>query len=243
MNSSNLKPKIGIISGIGPLAGSYVLAKVFKYVATAYGATEDCEYPDVILVSHGIEGVDNTGTLSDVFEREIVSMVEQMEKQGATIIGIACNTAYTYLDKINTKSETTLVNLIDEVASKAAKSHDKYLLLTSGASKKQKLYNGYLNKHGVSFTETTKDVQKILDDTIGLVMAHKLKKAGRQFDQVLMKVKTDSFNGIIVGCTELPIAIDYCKNKRSIKIIDSSQVLAECLVKSYYQQLNPGEGK
>lgn len=241
MNSSNLKPKIGIVSGIGPLAGSCVLAKVFEHAAAAYGAVEDCEYPDVIFVSHGIEGVDNIGTLSDAFEKEIISMVGQAEDQGATIIGIACNTAYTYLDKIKTKPETILVNLIDEVATEAAKSQDKYLLLTSAASKEQKLHHGYLKKHGVSFSETTQDVQKSLDDAIGLVMAHKLEGAGVLLDHVLLKAKTNGFSAIIAGCTELPIAIDHCKNKSNIKIIDSSQILAECLVAKYYNYVDRGE--
>lgn len=240
MNSSNLKPKIGIVSGVGPLAGSDILAKVFKHAATAYGAAEDCEYPDIVFVSHGIEGFDNIGTLSDAFEKEIISMVKQVEAQGATIIGIACNTAHAYLDKIKTKPGTILVNLIDEVALKAAKSHDKYLLLTSGASKKQKLHHGYLKEHGVSFDETTKDVQKILDDTIGLVMAHKLEEAGKEIKHVLSEAETKGFTATIAGCTELPIAIDHCKSKSNIKLIDSNQILAECLVKGYYKQLNLG---
>jgi len=240
MNSPNLKPKIGIVSGVGPLAGSYVLAKVFEHAATVYGAVEDCEYPDVIFVSHGIEGVDNIGTLSDAFEKEIVSMVKQAEAQGATIIGIACNTAHAYLDKIKNKPKTILVNLIDTVAYKASKHNVKYLLLTSNGSKQQKLYHPYLKKYGVNFVETSEEMQDALDSTIGLVMAHKLDEAGRVIERVLSEAETKGSRAIIAGCTELPIAINHCKNKSNTKIIDSSQVLAECLVKSYYQQLNPG---
>jgi aspartate/glutamate racemase len=90
-------PKIGIVSGIGPLAGSDVFAKLLKYAADTFDAVEDSQYPDVVLVSHGIEGVDNIGTLNPQFEKDIVSMVSQLEQNQANIIGIACNTAHIYL--------------------------------------------------------------------------------------------------------------------------------------------------
>ena len=87
---NSTKHKVGIVSGVGPLAGSDVFGKLLAYAATHYGAVEDCEYPDAILVSHGIIGVDNTATLSNAFEVEVADMVHWLEAQGATVIGIAC---------------------------------------------------------------------------------------------------------------------------------------------------------
>ncbi len=237
MASSKLKQVIGIVSGVGPLAGSDVLAKVFKNAAEIHGAVEDNEYPDLVLLNHGIQGVDNTGNLNDNFEKEIVSIVQQLESQGATVIGIACNTAHAYLDKIEVKQGVVLVNLIDAVATEAAKSDDKYLLLTSNASKKQKLYHGYLQKHGVSFKETTRSQQKLLDKAIGLVMAYKLDEAGKILEQALLGAT--GFTAVIVGCTELPIAIDQCQSVKNIKFIDSNKVLAQYLTANYYK----GESK
>lgn len=235
MNHSSLQPKIGIVSGVGPLAGSDVLAKVLKNAAILYGAVEDSEYPDIVFVNHGIEGVDNVGTLNDTFEKEIVSMVQQLESQGATVIGIACNTAHIYLDKIKVGQDTVLVNLIDAVAAKAATADDKYLLLSSSTSKKQKLYHSYLQKHGVSFQETTHKQQKLLDKAIGLVMAYELNHAGKILEQVLLGAKANGFTAVIAGCTELPIAIDHGQIPKNIKVIDSNQVLAQCLITDYYK--------
>ena len=145
------KPLIGIISGIGPLAGADVLTKVFQYSADKYGAVLDSEYPDLIFYNHGIVGVDNKGSLSNVFEEELVKVVKSLEAQGANIIGIACNTAHFYLEKIAIKPASILVNLPQEVAHKAHKVDQCYLLLTSNASKKKKLYHDHLNKLEVCF--------------------------------------------------------------------------------------------
>lgn len=236
MSHLTMPPKLGIVSGIGPLAGSDVFANVLHCAATAYGAVEDSEYPDLILVNHGIEGVDNIGTLNDVFEEEIIKMVKHLEDQGATIIGMACNTAYTYLSKIKVKPTTTFVNLIDKVALEASKTPKNYLLLTSSTSKLQKLYHPYLEKHGVSFAETTKQQQKLLDDAIGLVMAHKLNQAGKLLEEVLKQARSNGFDAALAACTELPIAIANCKNLHKVKVVNSNYVLASSLVDAYYQE-------
>lgn len=227
-------PKIGMVSGIGPLAGSDVLSKIYKNAAEIYGAVEDSEYPDLLLLNHGIAGVDNIGTLNDTFEKEIVSMVQQLEAQGATVIGIACNTAHTYLHKIKIQPQTTFVNLIDTVSGVAARLDKQYLLLTSSTSKEQKLYHGYLEKHGVAFDETTPKQQKLLDEAIGLVMAHKLEDAGKLLEQVLLSATKSGFSAVIAGCTELPIAIAHSNNTFGLHIIDSNDELAKALLKNYY---------
>lgn len=228
-------PKIGIVSGIGPLAGSDVLAKVFKNAALTYGAVEDNEYPDLLLLNHGIEGVDNTGTLNDAFEHDIIEMVQQLEEQGATIIGIACNTAHIYLHKMKVKPGTSIVNLIDTVVSGAKQTGQKYLLLTSSTSKQKKLYQGYLDAAGVAYSETTVAQQKLLDEAIGLVMAHKLEEAGKLLGKVFESAKTDGFRFVIAGCTELPIAIANCSNASGLQIVDSNKELAKKLVQKYYE--------
>lgn len=227
-------PKIGIVSGAGPLAGSDVLAKVFKNAAQMYSAIEDSEYPDLLLLNHGIEGVDNIGTLNNAFEKEIIEMVQQLEAQGANIIGIACNTAHIYLDKIKIKPETTLVNLIEMVSVVAKETAQNYLLLTSSTSKQHKLYQGYLNKHGVSFQETSIEQQKLIDKAIGLVMAYKLEEAGKLLEKVLASAEKGGFKSIIAGCTELPIAIANCIDWKGLSVIDSNNELAKALLKKYY---------
>lgn len=230
-------PKIGIVSGIGPLAGSDVLAKTFKNAAKLYGAKEDHEYPDLILLNHGINGIDNTGALSDSFEKEIVSMVQQLESAGCNIIGIACNTAHLYLDKIETKPETKLINLIDEVSVSAKAKGLKYLLLTSSTSRQHQLYQSYLNLHGVNFKATSKSQQQLLDQAIDLVMAYNLEKAGIKMAQVLASAKKQGYSAVIAGCTELPIAIANCVNLEGLEILDSNDELAKALLRNYYKKI------
>ena len=232
-----LKPKIGIVSGIGPLAGADVLHKVFQQAAQKFGAIEDAEYPDVLLVNHGVEGVDATAALVPAFQTEILAAVQYLEKQGATIIGIACNTAHLYIETLQAAVGVKLLNLVDTVSEHALNTDKKYLLLTSKSSKEQQLYQNYLKKWGVTFAETSNQQQHLLDKAIEAVMAYKPSVAGTCLDKVLASAKADGFDAVIAGCTELPIAIGWAKNKHNVTVLDSNYVLAAALCTNYYKQL------
>lgn len=230
------QPKIGIVSGVGPLAGADVLSKVFAYAAEAYGAHEDSDYPEVILLNHGIAGVDNTAALNQKFKTEILETTYQLESWGATIIGIACNTAHAFLPDIHLQPSTQFINLIDEVA-KAAQHHGgHYGLLTSRGTKEQRLYHTYLHTHDVSFSETNDEQQTLLDRAIDNVMAHTSDQAARDLEDVLTQMKAHGIKHFIAGCTELPIALTNVSHP-DLDIIESNQILAEGLVDAYYKAL------
>lgn len=226
------KPKIGIVSGVGPLAGADVLAKIFAYAADAHGAHEDSDYPDVILLNHGIKGVDNTATINPVFASEIIEMTEKLESWGASIIGIACNTAHVFLSDIHLKPSTTLINLIDVVSGSAALSPGTYGLLTSRGTKDQRLYHAHLERHGVSFRETTEEQQRIVDKSIDEVMAHNNASAKELLQTVIKDMEAGGIHQFIAGCTELPLALPDIDNRETI--IDSNELLARSLVDAYY---------
>lgn len=234
MNTVSRKT-LGIVSGIGPLAGADALNKLFAHAAQTYGAKEDAEYPDVILMSHGITGVDNTGALSDYFKTELIQLVSRIETAGASVIGIACNTAHIYLPDIAVKPDTILINLPEVVAEAAVQASERHhLLLTSSASRETRLYDNSLQARGVSYDFTNDDTQSRLDEIIELIMAYKLEEAGRAMREVLAWAQSEGYQSIIAACTELPIAIDHCGDTLGLSIIDSSSELGEEMLRICY---------
>lgn len=146
MNRTFPVKKIGIVSGTGPLAGADVLSKVFRISAAKYNAKDDAGFPEVILISKGVEGIDGTANLNSAFKKELLDMTQQLESQEANIIGIACNTAHIFFDEIKISYKTTLINLPEQVA-KASKSGERHLLLTSRTTRESKLYHKYFSKY------------------------------------------------------------------------------------------------
>ncbi len=231
------KPIIGLVSGIGPLAGADIFTKLLAYAATAYGAKEDADYPDCIVINHGITGVDKTAAPSSHFKDELSTIVEQLYSAGASIIGIACNTAHIYYEELPQKPGAHLVHLIDEVSKRAQKISASKLVLSSTTTRNKGLYIQYLRRHGVAFASLTEELQPTLDAAIDAVMAYRLHDAGRAIEIVLAYAASEGFEHIIAGCTELPIALRYAQQANQFTIIDANQILAETLVDRYYEEL------
>jgi aspartate/glutamate racemase len=76
----------------------------------------------------------------------------------------------------------------------------------------------------------------LVDETIGLVMAHRLHEAGRLIDVVLDSANNSVFDAVIAGCTELPIAIDNAANTQAVAVLSSNEILATTLTRQYYQR-------
>jgi aspartate racemase len=235
MNSSKPTGKIGILSGVGPLAGAYVLEEAIIHASKKYGAVEDSEYPDFVLVSHGIDGVGSEADLSSHFEREMVTGVRSLEQAGCTIIGIACNTAHMYSRSIEAAVGVEFVNIIEETALAAAETDKTYLLLTSRSSREQRLHEHYFEKYGVKYAYVDDPTQKNLDKVIGLVMAGRLAEAAQIMDMIFNSSIEAGFTAVVAGCTELPIAIKHGHSHPGLFVINSSHILAKALVERAYR--------
>lgn len=231
---------IGIVSGLGPLAGSDVLDHALAYAAEGYGVIEDADYPDIVLFSHGIESFDATGSMEPSFVGELVRVVQQIELHHPTVIGIACNTAHTHLDALRGHTAATFVDLIEETAEAASAFDRRYVLLSSSATRETGLYHGALSRRRVSYFDVSPTEQLVLDRVVHLVMAHELNAAGARINEFVRQLETP-FDGIIAACTELPIALDHSPIPHEIPVVSSNQVLAHTLVDTYYARLADGQ--
>jgi len=224
---------IGIVSGLGPLAGSDVLDKALAYAAEGYGAVDDTDYPDIVLFSHGIEDFDATGSIEGNFVHELVRVVQEIELHHPTVLGVACNTAHLHIDELRAHTNATFVDLIEATAEAASAFDRRYVLLSSSTTRATRLYHAALNRHGVSYFDISSRDQLAVDQVVHLVMAHDLDAAGAIIDAFVRRLEPD-FDGIIAACTELPIALEHATISHQLPIVSSNQVLAHALVDTYY---------
>jgi aspartate racemase len=225
---------VGIVSGLGPLAGSDVLDKLLQHAARRYGAIEDVDYPDVVLLSHGIDEFDETGTTDDLFRAELLGIVDELQLHQPELVGIACNTAHLYLDEIRQHTTAQVVDLIDEVAHRAATQRGRYLLLSSSMTRRTHLYHDRLDRYGVAHVDIDDDQQRQIDAIVHLVMGRELEVAGAMIRQVVQGLDSTQFDAVIAGCTELPLALDHSWLRQELRIIDSNRVLAQALANAHY---------
>ena len=225
---------IGILSGLGPLAGSDVLEKALEHAAAAHSAIEDVDYPDVVLISHGIDTFDNKGTIGDTFERELIRCVRELDQHRCSVIGVACNTAHLHLAHLRRHTRAHMIDLIDEVAQVAALHDRRYLLLSSSTTRRTRLYHARFDAAGVRYDDIDDGKQRVVDEVVHLVMGDRLVEAADWLESLVAAIDPTTFDAIIAGCTELPLAIDRSALPSRYPIVSSNTVLAHALVDTYY---------
>jgi aspartate racemase len=228
------KPLIGLVSGLGPLAGADVLRKLLEHAATAHGARDDVDYPDVLVISHGIPGFDSTGSINPQFENALLSVVDELELHQPSILGMACNTAHLFREAVKAHTGARFVDIIEETARCAGDQPGEYLLISSSTTRSTGLYHEALDRRGVHYREVGGADQLKIDEVVDLVMACRLRRAGAELDAFLHRLDVRRhFSGVIAGCTELPLALDRAPRHAGWTIVESNRALAVGLADAY----------
>jgi len=151
-----------------------------------------------------------------------------------------CNTAHYWHDDIQKKINIPIISMPKEVflnTKKTCKKNSKIGLLSTEATLNTKVYHRYFEKN-FQLVSPLKSLQKSsVNKSIKYVKMGKIKEAERAIRPAvnyLMKIKCRK---IILGCTELPIAIFAFKSFKKIKeskiFIDPNLLLASVSMKKY----------
>jgi aspartate racemase len=163
-----------------------------------------------------------------------------LQKNNCKFIVMPCNTAHYWYDDLRKKVKIPILSMPKEVyldTSKNCKKNSKIGILSTEATLSTKVYNKYFDKY-YNLVSPSKDLQKnSVNKSIKLVKMGKIKEAEkviRPAVNYLMKIKCKK---IILGCTELPIAIFAYKSFKKIKqskvFIDPNLLLANISMKKY----------
>jgi aspartate racemase len=238
---------IGIVGGVGPYAGLDLIKKIFDCTI----AEKDQEHLSVMLISAPVEIEDRTSFLTGNSPvnpgHAMASIIERLEKAGAEIIGIPCNTAHapdildTAKEEIKKKeSKVKILHMIQEVTKHIKEGGPTGrkigLLCTSGLANTQ-LYQQALEEAGLIPTMPDEDIQNQIQDSIynpSYGLKAKSNPVTPQVKNILKKaiafLKGKGAGTVILGCTELPLAFQSSE-ENGVKLVDSTLILARALVK------------
>lgn len=249
------KKVIGIVGGLGPYAGLDLARKIFDQTE----AKSDPEYLSVALLSVPQEIVDRTSFLLGKVNINpalaIFRIIRKLEKIGAGVIGIPCNTAHSprifnvileELKKAN--SSVKLVNMISEVVNFFRENYPSVrnigVLSTIGVYK-TKVYSNVLEKAGISVILPDEILQEEVhnatyDPKYGIkAQSNPVTKFAKQIIlEVINYLKNEGAEAIILGCTEIPLAVTDKKMGETI-LIDPTFILARALIR----EVNPDKLK
>jgi len=228
---------IGILGGMGTQAGLDFCNKLAKLNAGKL----DQQYPMFLLYnkSNTPRRPENLKKYYNVLNA-LVEGCKMLEKNKCKFIVMPCNTAHYWQDDIQKKIKIPLISMPKEVfkyTKKTCKKNSKIGILCTEATLKTKVYNKYFDKD-FNLISPEKLLQKnSVNKSIKFVKMGKIKEAEKVIRPAVKYLIKNKCKKIILGCTELPIAIfaykSFKKIKKSKVFIDPNLLLAEVSLKKY----------
>jgi len=240
-------PIIGVIGGVGPYAGLDFVRKIFNNTR----AVRDQDHLNCMLVSCPSIVNDRTNFLlapNDEEENPAYGMYEsarRLHMADVKVACVACNTAHA--DRIfshflamvaETLPGLQIVNMLETCALFAKKSLgiEKLGLLATKGTHKSRVYHEYFKeKDGFILMEPDEAGQENLHEAIFNkefgIKAHSdvIKPQAKELIKgEIKKLAGQGAKGIILGCTELPLAVQ--NSDSSVPLIDPGFIAARKLI-------------
>lgn len=225
------KKTIGVLGGMGPSASANLYSKIINYSQQEYGAIQDNEYPPVIIYSLTLDGFDETGiTNADLVKKQLIAGVQKLEAAGCDLIIIGCNTVHIFFEDMQNAVNIPIFNIVGETKKIVnTYGYKKVGLFASESTNKLNLYQNQLEKDGIIVISPNSKQQKTLNRVIEHVMG------GHQNEQDIIALKDiardfqqQGAEGIILGCTEIPLAINQIHT--DIKLFDTIEIIVQSAV-------------
>jgi aspartate racemase len=217
--------KIGIIGGIGPAS----TVEYYNQLINGYRKlTSEDIYPQLYISSINMTEMltyvsnNDYEKLAELFINEI----NKLKSIGADYIAIASNTPHCIIDELNSKTPVPIISIVDETCKYVKSKNLKRVLLTGTLfTMERDFYKKAFEKLDIECVVPNDDEKKMIHKIIfpnlenGIII---------EKDKLLFKdicgriIKDKKIEGIILGCTELPLMIH--ENDFEISVLDTMEI-------------------
>ena len=219
----------GIIGGMGPMATAYFL----EMVVNMTDAECDQDHVDMIITNR-CTTYDRTeyitGVSSDNPLDTLIEDAKKLERLGADVLAITCNTAHYFYEDIQNNVDIPIINIVEETIKYVKdRGYKKVCILGTKGTIYTDLYQKECEKNNLECMILNEKYQNQLMDII-----YKQIKVGQyseldKFDEINDYIEKYNCDCAILGCTELSIL----KNKINLDesfYIDSLEILAKAVI-------------
>lgn len=178
-----------------------------------------------------IESLQHQGKWLDL-EQLVIEVAQRLETGGADLIVICTNTVHKVADEVQKNINIPLLHIVDTSAEKISqKGLKKIGLLGTKFTMEEEFYKGKLSEYGFEVLIPEEEERQILHDVIynELVVGNLKQSSKKQFLNIIQKLKNKGAEGIILGCTEIPLLIK--QEDVDIPLFDTTTIHARSAVK------------
>ena len=245
---------IGILGGMGTQAGLDFCNKL----AMLNRGKIDQEYPLFILYnksdipgrpeSIGVQTksfstIPRNSRNKKKYNKVLKSLLEgckSLEKSGCKFIVIPCNTAHYWYEDLKKKIKVPIINMPKEVfiqTKKSCKKNSKIGLLATEGTLKTEIYDKIFKKDYILIKPSNNLQGNSVNKAIKHVKMGNIKLAEKTIQPAIKYLIKQKCKKIILGCTEIPIAIFAYKSLNDSKVsklyLDPNLILANSCMSNY----------
>ena len=168
----------------------------------------------------------------DSLTQIMVDAGKKLEKGGADFIVICTNTMHRMFEEVQANVSIPLLHIADATAQRIKANGIKTIaLLGTKFTMEQNFYKGRLiNNHDINVMVPNEEDRNIVHSIIynELCQGHVNQPSKEQFVRIIEKLKNEGAEGVILGCTEIPLLIKQADV--SIPTFDTTRIHAEMAV-------------
>lgn len=236
-----MKKALGILGGMGPLA----TADLYHKIVTLTDAASDGGHIRVYIDSNTAIP-DRTAAILSGGEDPLPAMTEslrKLEKCGAGCVIMPCNTAHYFLPRLMERTQLPFVSMISAAAGACRDQFPEKtaaILATSGTLSTE-LYQNALTAQGVPFLVPGALEQEALMQVIyqGVKAGAPPESYREKFASVIKSLGDRGADYFILGCTELPLAVQQLGLSR-LPAVDPTEELAKAAIRFCGYQVKEG---
>ncbi len=220
---------IGILGGMGPMA----TADLFQKIVALTKADSDNDHIR-IYIDNNPQIPDRTTAILKGGEDPVPQMLDalrHLEACGADCIVMPCNTAHYFLDRLQPETKIPFISILESTAKACAAAHPgktACILATTGTLCTG-IYEKALSQEGVAYLLPGDRHREILMDGIYRIKAGERLTDPAPFQGMLEDLQAAGADYFILGCTELPLAVEQLSLSGSF--VDPTLELAKAAIR------------
>ncbi|MGO3406628.1 aspartate/glutamate racemase family protein [Marinomonas sp.] len=223
---------IGILGGMGPLATLDFVQKIIHH--THAGSDQE----NIPLQIHCVPQIpDRTAFLMGSGESPLPALTAGLNTLIATkvsCITIPCNTAHYWHPDLQSICSVPILHIAQTCAQQLTHQHIKSVaLMATDGTLKAGFYSKELAQYGIELTLPSTKIQEKVMSGIYLVKAGSIDQGAKILEDCVKELLSTGVESVILGCTEIPFALDHIHSETKPFTLDATDTLAQACVEWY----------
>ncbi|MBZ9888369.1 amino acid racemase [Mesorhizobium sp. BR1-1-3] len=233
MIDDSIRPQLGIIGGLGPLASADFYFKLTR-ITQAFRDNE--HVPAVILSVPQLP--DRTEAILAGHDGPLAPLkaaVATLNTLGVACVAMPCNTAHHWYDQLAANSRAEIIHIGDAVVAETRRSLERgrVAVLATQGTLVSGFYQDRMSAAGFELCLPSNiEFQACVDSAISLVKAGSIVDAAVETERALDIAQAAGADAALLGCTELSVVAASLNDVNGLLVIDSNAALARaCLTR------------